>query len=110
MRILVLKYYLHTIVCAIFQAYRVHNKADSTQETSSRKRMKKSNKVDHVWEPSHPSTSLDIKHISPETYQRIDAIEEHLIPKQIDQRGIVSFMIIVESLGSRLIFFFVDLL
>ena len=51
--------------------------------------MKKSSKADHVWEPSHPSTSLDIKHISPETYQRIDTIEEHLIPKQNDQRGMV---------------------
>ena len=59
----------------------MYNNTESTQEASNRKRMKRSSDSDYIWEPNHPSVSLDIDHISPETYQRIDTIEEHLVPK-----------------------------
>lgn len=39
--------------------------------------------MEYVWEPGHPSTLLEIKHISPGTYERIETLEDHLMQKRV---------------------------
>ena len=58
---------------------------------SRRKRIDRLKDLDYVWEPNHPANSLEIKHIPPETYERIDVIEKHVIPKPVkaDQKGVL---------------------
>lgn len=65
-------------------AYRVYNKTEPNEDTHQKR--KRPMDYESVWEPNHPSTSLEIKHIAPSTYKRIDTIEEHLLPKSFENK------------------------
>ena len=65
-----------------FSVYRVFNKLDAESPTNSSRRSWRKG-FDDVWEPSHPSTSLALRHIPAETYERIENVERHLLtPKE----------------------------
>eukprot|EP00112_Aurelia_sp_Birch-Aquarium-sp1_P013071 Seg276.3 transcript_id=Seg276.3/GoldUCD/mRNA.D3Y31 product="MAP3K12-binding inhibitory protein 1" protein_id=Seg276.3/GoldUCD/D3Y31 len=68
---------------SLMKIYRVYNKLDAESPTNTSKRSWRKG-FDDVWEPSHPSTSLALRHIPAETYERIENVERHLLtPREL---------------------------
>ncbi len=73
----------------IFSAYRVYNKVDASpqrQKNDAAKASRFSEKeLENVWEPTHPSVKMSLKHLPPETYERIENIDQHLTRRRMTE-------------------------
>eukprot|EP00794_Sanderia_malayensis_P020319 gene20318-22318_t len=65
---------------SLLKTYRIYNKLDPSLANGKMdtKDVSRRRKFNGVWEPSHPCVKLSLKHLPPETYERIENIQMHL--------------------------------
>ncbi|XP_065060786.1 MAP3K12-binding inhibitory protein 1-like [Rhopilema esculentum] len=70
---------------SLLKTYKVYNKLDTTRAPHSKQTSSRLKGLSNAWRPTHPSTSLDLKHLPVETYERVDNLHQHVFAKPLQK-------------------------